>query len=221
MPRTEPPTSATAAATFSADWPVRTTSRPSAGVVAHELEADGARAAHDDDGSGVRHGGSSSADGIRVRVSSPGQASMPRSASAAHEGCQRYALRAGGWGACVSIQRTRSGPSFQKPWRLPTPENTTSPGAERVRLAVELGLDLAREEDVGLLERVVVRLRRAADLVVDGEHRHVVGAERLVDEHLHGDPAVGEDRDVHAGGLAAARRVRRPRAPRAWGGVPS
>ena len=77
-----------------------------------------------------------------------------------------------------------------------------------------------REEHVRLLERVVVRLGRAADLVVDREHRHAVGAERLVDQHLHGDPAVGEDRDVHAGGLPAARRVRRPRSASAWGGVP-
>ena len=74
-------------------------------------------------------------------------------------------------GAWVSIQRTRSAPVFQKPWTLPTPTNTTSPGAERVRLAVELGLDLAREEHVRLLERVVVRLGRAAELVVDREHR--------------------------------------------------
>ena len=51
-------------------------------------------------------------------------------------------------------------------------------GAERVALAVELGLDLALEEEVRLLERVVVRLGGAAGLVVDGEHRHVVGAER-------------------------------------------
>ena len=36
-------------------------------------------------------------------------------------------------------------------------------GVQRVALAVELGLDLAGEEDVGLLERVVVRLRGAAD----------------------------------------------------------
>src|SRR3954462_4156344 len=39
------------------------------------------------------------------------------------------------------------------------------------RRAVGLGADLAGEEHVRLLERVVVGLRRAADLVVDGEHR--------------------------------------------------
>ena len=145
---------------------------------------------------------------------------MPRSAIAAHVGCQRYELRAGGWGACVSSHRTRSGPSFQKPWTPPTAENATSPARNVYGDAVELGLDLAREEHVRLLERVVVRLRRAADLVVDGEHRHVVGAERLVHEHLHGDPAVREDRDVHAGGLAAARRVRRRASASSCGGVP-
>ena len=55
-------------------------------------------------------------------------------------------------------------------------------------LSVELRLDLAGEEEVRLLERVVVGLRRAARLVVDGEHRQQVGAEDLVDEHLHAIP---------------------------------
>ena len=66
-------------------------------------------------------------------------------------------------------------------------------------LAVQLALDLAGKEHVGLLERMVVRLCCSADLVVDGEHRHLVGAERPVDQHLHGDPAVGEDRGVRPG----------------------
>src|SRR4051794_28600452 len=42
--------------------------------------------------------------------------------------------------------------------------------AECVVLAVHLALDLPREEHVGLLERVVVRLGGPAELVVDGEH---------------------------------------------------
>ncbi len=81
-------------------------------------------------------------------------------------------------------------------------------------LAVELGLDLARQEEVRLLERVVVLLGRAAELVVDREHRQQVGAEDPVDEHLHRDPAVGEQRGVHAGRLAAAGRIVDARAPR-------
>src|SRR5262245_15388722 len=40
---------------------------------------------------------------------------------------------------------------------------------DRVDVAVELRLDLALEEEVGLLERVVVLLGRAARLVVDRE----------------------------------------------------
>ena len=43
-------------------------------------------------------------------------------------------------------------------------------------LAVELGLDLAVEDQVGLLEGVVVGLCRTVGLVVDREHRQVVGA---------------------------------------------
>src|SRR6478735_6280079 len=49
-------------------------------------------------------------------------------------------------------------------------------GSEGVVLAVDLALALAGEEDVGLLERMVVRLGGAAELVVDGEHRDVVSA---------------------------------------------
>ena len=81
---------------------------------------------------------------------------------------------------------------------------------EGVVLAVELALDLAGEEDVRLLERVVVRLGGAAELVVDGEHRHVVGAEDAVDQHLHRDAAVGEERRVGAGRGAAAGRILDP-----------
>ena len=65
-------------------------------------------------------------------------------------------------------------------------------------LPVELTLDLAREEEVRLLERMVVGLGSAADLVVDREHRHVIGAEGMIDEHLHRDPAVDQQGRVHA-----------------------
>src|SRR3954451_6826783 len=78
---------------------------------------------------------------------------------------------------------------------------------KRRRLAVELGLDLAGQEEVRLLERVVVRLRRAADLVVDREDREQVGTEDAIDEHLDGDPAVGEEGRVHACRTAPARRI--------------
>ena len=74
-------------------------------------------------------------------------------------------------------------------------------------LAVELRLDLAGEEDVGLLERMVVGLGRAAELVVDREHRHVVGAELVIDEHLHRDPAVHDERRVATGGRTTTGRV--------------
>ena len=93
-------------------------------------------------------------------------------------------------------------------------------GADGVDLAVQLRLDLAVEEEVGLLERVVVDLRGAARLVVDGEHREQLGAEDPVDQHLHADPAVDDS--------AVSRPTgRRPRAgsasasASAWGGVPS
>src|SRR4249919_3559798 len=56
--------------------------------------------------------------------------------------------------------------------------------SERVVLAVHLALDLAGDEDVRLLERMVVRLGRAAQLIIDGEHRDVVGPEGPVDHHL-------------------------------------
>ena len=139
-------------------------------------------------------------------VSSPGQARcpVPRARPRTAASGRRCGPAAGAPGSRSSGhgrgRRSRSRAGCRRP-------RTRRPRAERERLAVELGLDLAREEDVRLLERVVVRLGGAADLVVDREHRHVVGAERLVDHHLHGDPAVGEDRDVHAGGLPAARRV--------------
>ena len=78
---------------------------------------------------------------------------------------------------------------------------------DRVDLAVELELDLASEEEVGLLERVVVGLGRPADLVVDREHRQQVGAEVAIDEHLHRDPAVDEQGDVHADRLPPVGRI--------------
>ncbi len=78
---------------------------------------------------------------------------------------------------------------------------------ERVRLPVHLSLDLAGEEEVCLLERVVVLLGRSADLVVDREHRRVIGAERAVDQHLHRDAAVRQERGVHPGRLPAASRI--------------
>src|SRR6188472_2734790 len=69
-------------------------------------------------------------------------------------------------------------------------------GADRVHRAVELRGDLAVEEEVRLLERVVVDLRRSARLVIDGEHGEQLGAEDAVDEHLHTDAAVDDERRV-------------------------
>jgi hypothetical protein len=80
-------------------------------------------------------------------------------------------------------------------------------GADRPHLAVQLRLDLAVQEEVRLLERVVVDLCRAAGLVVDGEQRQVVGAEHRVDEHLHADAAVDDERGVTADRPAAAGRI--------------
>jgi hypothetical protein len=45
---------------------------------------------------------------------------------------------------------------------------------------------------------MVVRVRAGAGLVVDHEHRVELRVEALVDEHLHGDPAVREDGGRHA-----------------------
>ena len=71
-------------------------------------------------------------------------------------------------------------------------------GAQEDRLAVGERLDLALEDVVRLLERMVVRLRDAAGLVLHHEHRVQHGAEPLVDEHLQRDAAVGEQRRGHA-----------------------
>jgi hypothetical protein len=47
---------------------------------------------------------------------------------------------------------------------------------------------------------VVVGLSDAAGLVLDQEHRVQHRSQARVDEHLHGDAAVGEERGGHAGG---------------------
>ena len=73
-----------------------------------------------------------------------------------------------------------SGPARRRCCRSRGPSRwarTRSHRPEGVVLAVELALDLAGEEDVRLLERVVVGLGRAAQLVVHREHRHVVRTE--------------------------------------------
>src|SRR3954452_2271481 len=80
-------------------------------------------------------------------------------------------------------------------------------GTERDGLAVEDALDLAVKEEVGLLERMVMDLGGATGLVVDGEDGQELGAEDAIDEHLHRDAAVREDRSVHAGGSAATGGV--------------
>ena len=72
--------------------------------------------------------------------------------------------------------------------------------AERVAIAVGDDVDLAVEHVVRLLERMVVRVGARSRLVVDHEHRVQLGVQPLVDEHLHGDPAVGEDGRRHAPG---------------------
>ncbi len=59
---------------------------------------------------------------------------------------------------------------------------------------------------------MVVGAGEAARLVLDHEHRGQVGAEVGVDHHLHGDPAVDEQRGAHAGAegepvLGLQRRV--------------
>jgi hypothetical protein len=79
--------------------------------------------------------------------------------------------------------------------------------AERVGLSVQLGLDLAREKEVRLLERMVVRLCGSADLVVHREQRQQVRPESAVDEHLDADSAVREQRRVHPRWAATPRRV--------------
>src|SRR5205809_554282 len=94
--------------------------------------------------------------------------------------------------------------------RAEPPISAATASARDAVLPVHLALDLAREEHVGLLERVVVRLGRATELVVDREHRDVVGAEGPIDHHLHRDPAVREDRRIRTGGSAAAGRVADP-----------
>ena len=76
-----------------------------------------------------------------------------------------------------------------------------------VRDPVQLRLDLSREEEVGLLERVVMGLSRGTRFVIDREQRQQAGSHVTVHEHLHGDAAVGQERRIHAGGLAAAGGV--------------
>src|SRR4051812_40202429 len=85
---------------------------PARCVMTNDLEADCACATDDDDRSAVR---------------TVACHQMPSFSKRSQCGTQRYACRAGGCGACVSIQRTRPDPSFQNPWTLPTPANTTSP----------------------------------------------------------------------------------------------
>ncbi len=113
---------------------------------------------------------------------------------------QRYECRAGGCGAWVSIQRTRAAAGVEEAVGRADAREYHVTGADRVGLAVELGLDLPVEEEVRLLERMVVDLRRAAGLVVDGEHREQLGADDPVDEHLHADAAVHDQRGVSARG---------------------
>ncbi len=88
---------------------------------------------------------------------------------------------------------------LKKPWVEPDAGEHHVARPQGDLLAVEDALDLAVEEEVRLLERVVVDLRRATRLVVDGEDRQQLGPEDAIDEHLHRDPAVGEDRRVHPG----------------------
>ena len=78
------------------------------------------------------------------------------------------------------------------------PEEVARP--QRVAVAVRDDVDLSLEHVVRLLERMVVRMRDRAGLVVDHEHRVQLRVEPLVDEHLHGDAAVGEHGRRHARG---------------------
>ena len=73
-------------------------------------------------------------------------------------------------------------------------------GVKRVALVVGDDLDVSFEHDVRLLERMVVGMGDGSRLVGDHEHRLQLGIEALVDEHLHGDAAVGECRGCHARG---------------------
>src|SRR5690606_35753130 len=72
----------------------------------------------------------------------------------------------------------------------------TGPGdvacLEVVLLAVEDADRLALEEEVGLLERVVVRAGEPPGHVLDHEHRVQVRPEVRVDHHLDGDARVDE-----------------------------
>ena len=72
------------------------------------------------------------------------------------------------------------------------------PGHEVISLAVELGIDLAFEDQVRLLVRVVVAPGEPARLVLHHEHREELRAEVGVDHHLHGDAAIDEERRPHA-----------------------
>ncbi len=80
----------------------------------------------------------------------------------------------------------------------PTPVQNDVAGAERELVVVGGRDNLALEHVVALLERVVVGQRRAAGLVLDHEHRVQDGAQSLIDQHLHGDAAVGQQRRRHA-----------------------
>src|SRR5581483_914270 len=60
--------------------------------------------------------------------------------------------------------------------------------------------DLALEQVIRLLERMVVRMRDRTGLVRHHEHRVQLRVEARVDEHLHGDAAVRERRRRHARG---------------------
>jgi hypothetical protein len=67
---------------------------------------------------------------------------------------QRYACRAGGWGPGRSADATVA--RVVEAVEAADPGERHVAGREPVRLAVELAVDLAVEEDVRLLERVVV-----------------------------------------------------------------
>ena len=76
------------------------------------------------------------------------------------------------------------------------PEHVT--GVQDQKLPIDQSVNLAFDEDVRLFEGMVVRVRNRGWLVVDHEHGVQLRAELLVDEHLHTDSAVGEERRRHA-----------------------
>ena len=72
-------------------------------------------------------------------------------------------------------------------------------GPEAMGGAVETRLDFTLEDEVGLLEGMVVGSGQTIRLVLDHEHGRQVGTLVRVDHHLHGDPAVDQQRGAHAG----------------------